>query len=145
MLVKFAKLNKDATLPSYSKSGDAGLDLTAISMEYVRTEQVDYYEYQFGLSVEIPHGYVGLIFPRSSISKTDLILANGVGVVDSGFRGPLSARFRKTSGSPHTFKVGERIAQLIIIPYPTIGVQEVAYEELSKTERGTGGWGSSGK
>lgn len=144
MLVKFSKLTTEAVLPSYSKLGDAGLDLTAISMNYVRTEQVDYYEYDFGLSVEIPNGYVGLIFPRSSISKTDLILANGIGVIDSGYRGRLSARFRKTTGSPHVFKVGERIAQLVIIPYPNIEVQEVPYEDLSKTERGIGGYGSSG-
>lgn len=144
MLVKFSKLSPDAVIPSYSKPGDAGLDLTGISMNYVRTDQVDYYEYDFGLAVEIPHGYVGLVFPRSSISKTDLILANGVGVIDSGYRGRLTARFRKTSGSPHTFKVGERIAQLVIIPYPSIAVEEVPYEQLSKTERGTGGYGSSG-
>lgn len=145
MQIKFARLSSEAVIPSYSKSGDAGLDLTAIGMNYVRSEQVDYYEYDFGLSVEIPIGHVGLIFPRSSISKTDLILANGVGVIDSGYRGRLSARFRKTTGSPHVFKIGERIAQLVIIPYPQVNPIEVPYERLSKTERGIGGYGSTGK
>lgn len=142
--VRFAKLSPEATVPTYAKAGDAGLDLTAIAMNYVRSEQVDFYEYDFGLAVEIPEGYVGFIFPRSSITKTDLILANCVGVIDSGYRGRLTARFRKTTGSPHTYQVGDRIAQLVILPYPEIKTMEVSYEELSTTERGTGGYGSTG-
>lgn len=142
--VKFAKLHKDAVIPKYSKPGDAGLDLTAISMEYVRTDKVDYYEYNFGLAVEIPEGYVGLLFPRSSISNTDLVLSNSVGVVDSGYRGCLTARFRKTTGSPHIYKVGDRVAQLVVLPYPRVNIQEVKYEELSVTERGQGGYGHTG-
>lgn len=145
MKVKFSKLHPDAVIPSYAKPGDAGLDLTAVAMTYVRTDQVDFYEYDLGLACEIPQGYVGLIFPRSSITKTDLFLSNAVGVIDAGFRGRLSARFRKTTGSPHVYKVGERIAQMVIIPYPTIEVEEVSYSNLSETERGSGGWGSSGK
>lgn len=133
--VKFAKTHPEAVIPSYAKHGDAGLDLTAVSMEYVRTDKVDYYEYNFGISVEIPLGYVGYIFPRSSITKTDLFLSNGVGVIDSGFRGTLTARFRKTSGSPHVYKVGDRVAQLVIMPIPTIYPIEVDYSELSVTER----------
>lgn len=143
--VKFSKLHPDAVIPKYSKHGDAGLDLTAVGMNYVRTEEADFYEYDIGIAVEIPEGYVGLIFPRSSITKTDLILSNCVGVCDSGFRGRLSARFRKTTGSPHVYKVGDRIAQMVIIPFPKINVQEVPYESLSSTERGTGGFGSSGR
>lgn len=145
MKVKFSKLHPDAVIPSYAKPGDAGLDLTAVGMVYTRTEETDFYEYDVGLAVEIPDGHVGLIFPRSSITKTDLFLSNAVGVVDSKFRGRLSARFRKTTGSPHLYKVGDRIAQLVIMPYPNIEVEEVPYEELSKTERGTGGFGSSGR
>lgn len=143
--VKFSKLHPDAVLPSYSKPGDAGLDLTAVAMNYVRTEQTDFYEYDFGLAVEIPEGFVGLVFPRSSITKTDLFLSNAVGVIDSGYRGKLTARFRKTTGSPHTYSVGDRVCQMVIIPYPRINVVESLYEDLSKTERGTGGFGSSGR
>jgi dUTP pyrophosphatase len=143
--VKFSKLHPDAIIPSYAKPGDAGLDLTAVGMNYVRTDETDFYEYDIGLAVEIPVGYVGLIFPRSSITKTDLILSNCVGVVDSGYRGRLSARFRKTTGSPHVYKVGDRIAQMVIIPFPQIKVLEVSYDELTKTERGIGGFGSSGR
>lgn len=145
MNVKFAKLHPDAVIPSYAKQGDAGLDLTAIGMEYKRTDKIDFYEYDFGLAVEIPPGFVGLVFPRSSITKTDLFLSNAVGVIDSGYRGKLTARFRKTTGSPHTYSVGDRVCQMVIIPYPSIEVEEVPYEDLSKTERGTGGFGSSGR
>src|SRR5882724_8747160 len=84
--VKFAKLNPEAVIPSYAKPGDAGLDLTAISMKEKTEDNVSYYEYEFGLSVEIPEGHVGFIFPRSSITKTDLTLSNAVGVIDSGYR-----------------------------------------------------------
>lgn len=141
--VKFAKRHLDAVIPKYAKPGDAGLDLTAISMEYVRDNNTDYYEYKFGLSVEIPSGYVGLIFPRSSITNTDLMLSNHVGVVDSGFRGSLTARFRKLTGSPTTYKVGERVAQLVVVETPKINIQVVDYSELSTTVRGEGGFGSS--
>lgn len=144
MKVKFSKLHPDAKIPQYAKPGDAALDLTAVSMTYVRTDKVDYYDYDLGLSVEIPEGYVGLIFPRSSVSNTDLILANGVGVIDSGYRGRLSARFRKTTGSPHVYSVGDRVCQMIVIPYPKVDVVEVPYGDLSTTVRGTGGFGSSG-
>lgn len=143
--VNFAKIHPKAKLPSYSKNGDAGLDLTAVDMKYVRDAETDYYEYDTGLSCEIPQGYVGLIFPRSSITKTDLILSNCVGVVDSGYRGKITARFRKTTGSPHIYQVGDRVCQMIILPYPKVSTREVDYTELSQTERGTGGWGSTGR
>ena len=143
--VRFSKLHPDAISPKYAKAGDAGIDLHAISMEYIRTDLTDFYEYKTGIAVEIPEGFVGLLFPRSSITKTDLFLSNCVGVIDSGYRGEISARFRKTTGSPNTYKVGERICQLIVLPYPKVSLIEVPYEQLTKTERGSGGFGSSGK
>jgi dUTP pyrophosphatase len=97
--------------------------------------------YGFGISVEIPKGFVGLIFPRSSIRKYDLILSNAVGVIDSGYRGELQATFKKTG--LHKYEVGDRGAQLMIIPYPEVEFVEV--DELSDTERGEGGFGSTGK
>lgn len=142
MEVKFKKLVPEAVLPSYSKVGDAGLDLTAISI--FRNDK--YIEYGTGLAVEIPEGFVGLLFPRSSVSKTDLVQANSVGVIDSGYRGEIKVRFKKVIEScfvPDVFQLGERIAQLMIIPYPTIKVIESDY--LSESERGEGGFGHTGK
>lgn len=138
MKVKIKKLTESAVIPKYSKSGDAGLDLTITSIEQIDTEHV---KYGFGLAFEIPPGYVGLIFPRSSCYKQRQILSNAVGVLDSGYRGEVGAVFLGTNFQ-YRYKVGDRAAQIIIMPYPTIEFEEV--NELSKTERGTGGYGSTG-
>ena len=138
MEVKVKKLNKNAIIPSYAKQGDAGLDLVAIS----KVQHENLVEYGTGLAIEIPEGYVGLIFPRSSIKNYDLSLTNCVGVVDSGYRGEIKAFFR-THGDTTHYNVMEKIAQMVIVPYPQIKLVEVA--ELSESERGTGGYGSSGK
>lgn len=141
MQVKIKKLHPDAMIPKYSKSGDAGLDLTAIS---INTDSQDYIEYGTGLALEIPEGFVGLIFPRSSISNKSLLLTNSVGVIDSGYRGEIKFRF-KLSNHYRTFsekyKVGDRIGQIIIMPYPQIEFEEV--KELDNSERGDGGFGST--
>lgn len=158
--VKFKKLNDNAVIPSYAKLGDAGLDLTAVSKSY--SKEYGYTEYGTGLAIQIPKGYVGLLFPRSSISKTFLTLANSVGVLDSGYRGEITFRFFQNTemviehleeeevllprplGNSHntTYKIGDRIGQLLIIPYPQIELEEV--DELDQSERGTKGYGSSG-
>ena len=138
MQVKAKKLHKDAILPSYAKNGDAGLDLTAVSFELVDSEHI---KYNFGLAFEIPQGYVGLIFPRSSCYKQRQILSNCVGVIDSGYRGEISAVM--TGSSIENYKIGERAAQLIIMPIPFIEFEEV--DKLSETERGINGYGSTGK
>jgi dUTP pyrophosphatase len=141
VLVKVKKLVPEAVVPSYSKVGDAGMDLT-ITREIENTSFS--VSYGFGIAMEIPKGYVGLVFPRSSVRNQDLILSNCVGVIDSGYRGELQATFKKTQGLDSIkYKVGERGAQIIILPYPTIYMTEVP--ELSDTERGTGGFGSTGK
>jgi dUTP pyrophosphatase len=142
MKVKFKKLSDNAVIPSYAKPGDAGLDLTATSMQVVDQKTYGYIEYGTGIAVEIPEGYVGLIYPRSSVSNTGLILSNCVGVVDSGYRGEIKFRFKWIKDSV-AYTIGERIGQMIIMPYPTIEVEEVT--ELNSTERGEGGFGSSGK
>jgi dUTP pyrophosphatase len=147
MKVRFSKLDERAVTPKSARPGDAGYDLTAISYEYVANADVPYYNYDFGLSIEVPFGYVGLLFPRSSISNKDLMLTNCVGVLDSGYRGPISARFKTTHFKgeiPHLYKAGERVAQLVIVPYLQAEFEEVPYSELSVTERSTGGFGSSG-
>lgn len=137
--VKIKKLSKDSVLPTYSKYGDAGLDLTAISEKW--NEDNSIVTYDTGLAIEIPKGYVGLLFPRSSIYKTSLDLTNAVGVIDSGYRGSIMLKFRYVEEGM-VYDVGDRVGQLIIIPYPQIEFEES--EELSETERGSGGYGSTG-
>lgn len=139
--VKIKRLHKDAVIPSYSRQGDAGMDLVATSKFY---DDFDNVCYGTGLAIEIPEGHVGLLFPRSSISKTDLTLRNSVGIVDSNFRGEITLKFNNIlMSSCEPYNVKERIGQLIIMPYPNIEFEEV--EELSTTERGAQGFGSSGK
>ncbi len=139
--VKIKKLHPDAKIPQYAKVGDAGMDLIAIS----KTITNEIVTYGTGLSIEITEGHVGLIFPRSSIYKMDLYLTNAVGVIDSGYRGEIMAKFALTEGYQlaTSYDIGDRIMQLIILPYPQIEFEEV--EELSNTVRGAGGFGSSGK
>ena len=138
MKIKIKRLHPNAVLPKYAKAGDAGMDLTAVSLELINT---DYIKYNFGLSFEIPDGFVGFIFPRSSCYKQDQILSNCVGVVDSGYRGEVSAVMIGTTDK--SYKVGDRVAQLIVMPIPYVQFDEV--NELSDTERGAGGYGSTGK
>ena len=141
MKVRIKKLNENAVIPSYAKDGDAGMDLVATRIISNTTFDVSY---GTDLAMEIPNGFVGLVFPRSSIRKYDLTLSNSVGVIDSGYRGELQATFKKTNGLDSlAYKVGDRIAQIMIIPHPPIEFDEVA--ELSDTERGEGGFGSTGK
>lgn len=140
MKVRIKKLNEAAVVPSYSQEGDAGLDLTIIS----KNVYPDYTQYRTGLAIEIPQGHVGLIFPRSSISDKDLILSNHVGVIDSGYRGEISFRFKrveKNNGKHRDYDIGERCGQLVILPYPRIEFTVV--DDLTETERGTGGFGST--
>jgi dUTP pyrophosphatase len=140
MKIKIKKLNENAVIPKYAKNGDAGLDLVAVS----QSSNELYIEYGTGLALEIPEGYVGLIFPRSSISKYHLSMANSVGVVDSGYRGEVTVRFKRPNEGwwAKHYEVGDKIAQLVIMPYPQVELVEVT--DLSETERGAGGYGSSG-
>lgn len=159
MKVQFKKLSENAVIPKYAKPGDAGMDLVATSI----TTTDDYIQYGTDLAVAIPEGYVGLIFPRSSNSKYDLLLCNSVGVIDSGYRGEIGIRFKVIPNnealneifsevydwislhpiSPKIYEVGDKVAQLVIMPYPQIEPVEV--NELNETERGEGGFGSTGQ
>ena len=157
MQINIKKLHSDAIIPTYAKLGDAGMDITAINVEYTD----DYIQYKTGLAFEIPEGYVMLIFPRSSNSKKDLLLCNSVGILDSGYRGELLIRYKRIL-NPHIskgvfystnssdvdfdfngneYQIGDKVAQIIIIPYPSIEFNEV--NTLSETERGEGGFGST--
>lgn len=151
------RLRKDAVIPQYANPGDAGMDLTAVSMT---PDGYGNLWYHFGIALEIPRGYVGLIFPRSSVSARPICMANCVGVIDSGYRGEVSAKFKPTllfgsrllghlwellrGRDPHgIYQVGERIAQLVILSCPQASITEKL--ELSQTERGEGGYGSTGR
>lgn len=154
MEVKIKKLHKDAVIPKYAHNGDAGMDLVAVSKEIDSDANI---VYDTGLAFEIPKGYVGLVFPRSSNAKKDLLLSNSVGVIDSNYRGSVTLKFKANKPIETTtilkdkdkwkwakvYEVGDRVGQIIIMPYPQIEFVEV--EELSKTERGEGGYGSTGK
>lgn len=147
MKVRFKKLNPAAVTPTYAKAGDAGLDLTAISIK----ETPLYVQYNTGIAIEIPEHHVGLLFPRSSVTDLPLMMKNCVGVIDSGYRGEIKARFQVLDYSndelfediPTQYNVGDRVAQLIIVPIPPIELEET--EELSDSHRGVGGYGSTGK
>lgn len=142
MKLKIKKLDERAVMPRYAKPGDAGMDLTAIDRE-VDTDRMQV-RYRFGLAFEIPEGYVGLIFPRSSVVKKDVTLANCVGVIDSGYRGEVTAVFNLLRGERgEIYNVGDRIAQLVVVPFARCEIEET--DNLSETERGAGGYGSTGK
>lgn len=152
MVVKVKKLVPDAVLPKKAHKDDAGYDLVAVSRVFDENGAV---VYGTGLAFEIPEGYVGLVFPRSSVAKKDVILTNCVGVIDAGYRGELTAKFKpvqkiergvSTIGIRNGFNrydVGDRIAQIVFMKLPD--VQLVESDELGESERGTGGYGSSGK
>lgn len=148
MEVKIKRLVKNAVIPAYAHDTDAGLDLVATGYEY--KYDIKCHVYGTGIAVEIPEGYVGLLFPRSSNRKTESYLTNHVGVVDSGYRGEIMLSFKTRDYKAEEiqqlykpYKVGDKIGQLIIIPYPKIKFVEV--DELSTSDRGENGHGSSGR
>jgi dUTP pyrophosphatase len=156
MQVKIKKLHKDSVIPKYAKNGDAGMDLTAVSKHY---DEHGNTVYGTGLAFKIPEGYFGLLVPRSSNAKTDLRLTNSSGILDSGYIGEVMFKYRNDNyssssmlikndlingniGFNNEYKIGDRIGQLVILPYPQIEFQEV--DDLGETERGTGGFGHTG-
>ena len=166
MKVKIKKLHPDAVIPKYAHKGDAGLDLVATSMKYDEHGNI---VYGTGLAIEIPETFVGLVFPRSSNCKTNLYLTNSVGVIDSGYRGEIMFKYKCVHNTVsrlkwwwqskvlkkndyditintithNAYKVGDRVGQLILVKYPELQLREV--EELSDTDRGNKGYGSTGK
>jgi dUTP pyrophosphatase len=135
------KLSEGASLPKYAKNGDAGLDLIAISKSIINEKDHGFVEYDTGIALELPENHMGLIFPRGSISTTGMILANSVGLSDPNYRGTIKCRF-KWIPETKMYEIGDKIAQLVIVPYPTIEFEIV--DELSKTERNEKAFGSSG-
>ena len=161
MIIKTKIINKEIETPplKYAKDGDAGIDLTATSKEYDKDGNV---VYDTNRAFEIPKGYVGLLFPRSSNAKKDLVLTNSVGVLDSGFRGSVMFKYKPIDSLAHSeypneeveavdvtedfivkmYEVGDRVGQIIVLPYPDVEFEEV--DELTETTRGEGGFGSTG-
>lgn len=135
------KLTDGTPLPRYAKPGDAGLDLTVrkdVAIPPLYTVLVG-----TGVSVEIQDGYVGLVFPRSGMAtKRGITLANCVGVIDSGYRGEIKVPLHNMTNYTKVVNEGERVCQLVVVPFMTCECIEV--DELSDTERGDGGFGSSG-
>jgi dUTP pyrophosphatase len=170
MKVKIKRLHPDAIIPKYAKKGDAGLDLTAVTISNNRDGVITV---GTGLAVEIPEGYFGMIVPRSSIYKTNHRLINCVGIIDSGYRGELMFKFEMSptsvfilreldlhinqgkseptvsestiaefASSKVAYEIGDRVGQLLIMPYPAI---EFVEGDLEDSDRGGNGFGSSGK
>jgi dUTP pyrophosphatase len=139
MKIKYKKLHPNAIAPKQGRVDDACWDLVCTSM----VEREKYIEYKVGISIEVPEDHVALLFPRSSCSNYDQILSNCVGVVDPGYRGEIGFRYKTSKGGGMIYQVGERVGQMLIIQRPYLEFEEV--EELSSSERGTGGYGSSGK
>lgn len=164
MEIKYKKLNESAKEPYKKYEIDAGFDLYATSIN--KTNK--YIEYGTGLAFEIPEGYVGLLFPRSSVTEEDLMLKNAVGVVDATYRGEIRFRYiysihdafeNRVIYNNYTtdnyidilmpnrhidkYEIGDRCGQIIFMEIPKIKLKQVS--ELTETERGTGGYGTSGK
>ena len=150
MEIRFKRMAANAVPPFKAVDGAAGYDLTVSSMTRSTAHsgniQIKYYS---GIAVEIPLGYVGLVFPRSSVCRKDNRMANAVGVIDHGYTGEISGVFdlpdskgELSVDDERIYKIGERFAQLVIVPIPEVTFQEVA--ELEATTRGSGGYGSTG-
>ena len=160
--IRFKRLVPEAKAPFKKIDVDAGFDLFATGINYGE----NYIEYLTGIAVEIPEGYVGFIFPRSSVTNYDLMLKNSVGIIDASYRGELRCRFYETREhldyvqsdkfndgtvrdlhqpllKRNTYEIGDRVAQIVFMELPKIKLVET--DELSDTERGAGGYGSTGK
>lgn len=143
-VIPVKKLRPNAILPTYGSAEAAGADLYACLEEEITIAPGETYFVPTGLALEVPRGCAGLIYARSSMgAKRGLAPANKVGVIDSDYRGEVRVVLLNHGSQPQTIQPGERIAQMIITPVLTPVYEEV--EDLSDTDRGTGGFGSTGK
>ena len=141
MYIKFKKLDSNAVIPRKAHPSDAGMDLVAVSFE--TNTKHNFIEYGTGLAMEIPANHVGLVFPRSSVSKTSLSLRNCVGVIDSGYRGEIKLRFSLDKSTNKRYDIFDKIGQIIVLDMPELEILET--KELSDTDRAEGGFGSTDK
>ena len=143
MRVRIKKINENAIIPTYGTEYSAGADLYALLESKIEIKPHETVFVHTGISVEIPEGYCGLIFARSSMgSKRGLAPANKVGVIDADYRGEIMVTLHNHSEITQTVEPGERIAQLAIVPFLKAEFEEV--DELTDTTRGAGGFGSTG-
>lgn len=139
--IEIVNLTEDLELPAYGRQGDAGMDLRAAEEVTVSAQSTAIVP--TGIKVAIPEGYVGLVHPRSGLSaKTKLRVANAPGTIDAGYRGEVGVILDNMGDEPVTVVKGERIAQLVLQKVEV--VEWVPVEVLSETERGEGGYGSTG-
>lgn len=144
MNIKVKKLKPDATVPTMGSKFAAGADLYSAEDADVVIEPGETRFIGTGLAMEIPEGYVGLVYARSGLAcKRGLAPANKVGVVDSDYRGEIKVALHNHGKEAQTVEKGERIAQMVIAPYLSVNYEEA--DELSETERGEGGFGSTGR
>lgn len=144
MNIKVKKLKPGATVPTMGSKFAAGADLYSAEDEDVVIEPSETKFIGTGLAMEIPEGYVGLVYARSGLAcKRGLAPANKVGVVDSDYRGEIKVALHNHGKEAQTVEKGERIAQMVIAPYLSVNYEEA--DELSETERGEGGFGSTGR
>lgn len=142
--IRVKKLHPNAKLPTYGSSEAAGADLYACLEEAVTIQPGEVFWVPTGIALEVPKGCAGLVYARSSMgAKRGLAPANKVGVVDSDYRGEVRVVLLNHSKQPQTLEPGERVAQFVITPVLTPSYEEV--EDLTDTDRGTGGFGSTGK
>lgn len=139
--IKIVLTRSDILPPSYATSGSAGLDL-----RYYGEDRTLLHEgmitFECGFRIAIPEGYAALIIPRSSLGKRGITIPNSPGLIDSDYRGPVSVILKNNGGNPFHLRDGDRVAQMVIVPVPKVVWHLV--EELDDTERGEGGFGSTG-
>lgn len=128
-------------MPKKAHASDAGFDLVAVSVEEDRKREI--VTYHTGIAMEIPDGYVGLVFPRSSVYKHQLVLSNCVGVIDSGYRGEILLKYRVMQPHISRYCSGDRIGQIVIVALPEF--EMVESDDLGDSDRGEGGYGSTGR
>ena len=142
--INIKKLNDNAVIPTYGSEFSAGADLYALADEPIAIAPHETVLVHTGVAMEIPTGYVGLVFARSGLAtKRALAPANKVGVIDSDYRGEIMVALHNHGSEPKTVENGERIAQIVLVPYISADFNEV--DELSDTVRGEGGFGSTGR
>lgn len=139
-ILKFKKLHPDAVAPAKAHPADAGFDLVAISADYL-PPNYKVVVYKTGLAVQIPDGHVGLLMMRSSVRNAGLILVGGV--IDAGYTGEISVQFQALGNGQRVYSVGDKVAQLVVLPLPQFELVEAS--ELDASPRGAKGFGSTGR
>jgi dUTP pyrophosphatase len=142
--MQYVKLNEKAKDLGYARPGDAGIDLSVIEFIALAPFGDDKSKklLKTGISVKIPEGHFGLIVPRSSMAKKGIMLANTCGIIDSGYTGELMLYVQNMTAKVNYIEEGDRVAQMIVVPFTSVILTSV--DKLPETDRGTGGFGSTG-